>query len=43
MKDLDPEEKKRVSLDTLLAVRTAEAAEWFLERGLPTIIETPAK
>ena len=43
LKDLDPEEKKRVSLDTLLAVRTAKAAEWFLEGGPPTIIETPAK
>ena len=38
-----PGEKKRVSRDTLLAVRTAKAVEWFLARGRPTIIETPAK
>ena len=42
-KDLDPEERTRVLHVTLRAVKTAKAAERFLERDLSTIIEALAK
>ena len=41
--DLLPEEKKKVRLDTLLALRFHAAAKKLIAQGKPVIIETPKR